>query len=180
MQSQLFLISEFGKGSEFYFSIQFRTAVNRKEIVQKHPAQISKITEADSIIEDNIKILIAEDNEINMLLVKKILMQMFPKAILYEARNGKQAVKIYNSIPLDIILMDVQMPKKNGYEATLEIRQLEQSKRTAIIALTAGIFNKEKKKCLECGMDAYISKPINPAHLQQAIVQCLANRRSVI
>jgi PAS domain S-box-containing protein len=180
MQSQLFLISEFGKGSEFYFSIQFRTAVNRKEIVQKHPAQISKITEADSIIEDNIKILIAEDNEINMLLVKKILMQMFPKAILYEARNGKQAVKIYNSIPLDIILMDVQMPKKNGYEATLEIRQLEQSKRTAIIALTAGIFNKEKKKCLECGMDAYISKPINPAHLQQAIVQCLANRRSAI
>jgi CheY-like chemotaxis protein len=76
--------------------------------------------------------------------------------------------------------MDVQMPKKNGYEATLEIRQLEQSKRTAIIALTAGIFNKEKKKCLECGMDAYISKPINPAQLQQAIVQCLANRRSAI
>ncbi len=180
MQSQLFLTSEYGMGSDFYFSIQFRTAVNRKGIVQKHPAQISKITEADSIIEDNIKILIAEDNEINMLLVKKILMQMFPKAILYEARNGKQAVKIYNSIPLDIILMDVQMPKKNGYEATLEIRQLEQSKRTAIIALTAGIFNKEKKKCLECGMDAYISKPINPAHLQQAIVQCLANRRSAI
>jgi PAS domain S-box-containing protein len=180
MQSQLFLTSEYGMGSDFYFSIQFRTAVNRKGIVQKHPAQISKITEADSIIEDNIKILIAEDNEINMLLVKKILIQMFPKAILYEARNGKQAVKIYNSIPLDIILMDVQMPKKNGYEATLEIRQLEQSKRTAIIALTAGIFNKEKKKCLECGMDAYISKPINPAHLQQAIVQCLANRRSAI
>jgi PAS domain S-box-containing protein len=180
MQSQLFLTSEYGMGSDFYFSIQFRTAVNRKGIVQKHPAQISKITEADSIIEDNIKILIAEDNEINMLLVKKILMQMFPKAILYEARNGKQAVKIYNSIPLDIILMDVQMPKKNGYEATLEIRQLEQSKRTAIIALTAGIFNKEKKKCLQCGMDAYISKPINPAQLQQAIVQCLANRRSAI
>ncbi len=180
MQSQLFLTSKFGKGSNFYFSIQFRTAVNKKQKVQPNPAQISKITEAASIIENNIKILIAEDNEINMLLVKKILMQMFPNAILYEARNGKQAVKISSSVPLDIILMDVQMPKKNGYEATIEIRQLEQAKRTAIIALTAGIFNKEKKKCLECGMDAYISKPIDPAHLQQAIVQCLANRRSAI
>lgn len=182
MNSQLFLTSEFGNGSDFYFSIQFRTAVKRNDLEQPNlnPAQISKITEVDSLIGENIKILIAEDNEINLLLVKKILLQMFPKAILYEARNGKQAVKIYNSIPLDIILMDVHMPKKNGYEATKEIRQLEQSKRTAIIALTAGIFNKEKKKCIESGMDDYISKPINPIHLQQAIVKCLADRRSAI
>lgn len=180
MQSQLFINSEFEKGSDFYFSIQFRTAVNRQETTKPNPAQISKITEVDSYIGENIKILIAEDNEINLLLVKKILAQMFPKALLYEARNGKQAVKIFKSIPLDIILMDVQMPKKNGYEATIEIRQFEQSQNTAIIALTAGIFNKEKKKCLDSGMDAYISKPINPALLQQAIMKCLAERNSVI
>ncbi len=73
--------------------------------------------------------------------------------------------------------MDIQMPKKNGYEVTSEIRQLEQSNRTAIIALTAGILNEEKKKCLESGMDGYISKPISPADLQQAILKCLNNKR---
>ncbi len=177
MQSKLFLKSELKKGSEFCFSIQFRTAVNRKDKIKPNAIQISKITEVDSLVGENIKILVAEDNEINLLLVKKILSKMFPKALVYEARNGKQAVEIYNSIPLDIILMDIQMPKKNGYEVTSEIRQLEQSKRTGIIALTAGILNEEKKKCLESGMDGYISKPINPADLQLAILKCLNDKR---
>lgn len=177
MQSKLLLKSKLGKGSEFCFSIQFRTVLNRKEQIKSNVVQSSKITEVDSLIVENVKILIAEDNEINLLLVKKILVKMFPKALIYEARNGKQAVKIYKNIPLDIILMDIQMPKKNGYEVTSEIRQLEQSNRTAIIALTAGILNEEKKKCLESGMDGYISKPISPADLQQAILKCLNNKR---
>ncbi|MEY4963921.1 MAG: hypothetical protein RLZZ323_1240 [Bacteroidota bacterium] len=179
MQSKLFLKSELGKGSEFYFSIQFRTSVNRKEQLKPTFIPKSKITEVDSLEVENIKILIAEDNEINLLLVKKILSKMFPKALLYEARNGKQAVNIFKSIPLDIILMDIQMPKKNGYEATFEIRQLEKYKRTGIIALTAGILNEDKKKCLEIGMDGYISKPINSADLQKAIIKCLYDKRIV-
>lgn len=180
MQSKLFLKSESGKGSEFCFSIQFRTAVNRKDKIKLNTIQSSKITEVDSLIGENVKILVAEDNEINLLLAKKILAKMFPKALIYEARNGKQAVEIYKSIPLDIILMDIQMPKKNGYEVTSEIRQLEQSNRTGIIALTAGILNEEKKKCLESGMDGYISKPINPADLQLAILKCLNEKRGAI
>lgn len=179
MQSKLFLKSEFGKGSEFYFSIQFRTSINRKEQLKPTFIPKSRITEVDSMEVENIKILIAEDNEINLLLAKKILSKMFPKALLYEARNGKQAVTIFKSIPLDIILMDIQMPKKNGYEATFEIRQLEKYKRTGIIALTAGILNEEKKKCFEIGMDGYISKPINSADLQKAIIKCLYDKRIV-
>lgn len=179
MQSKLSLKSESGKGSEFSFSIQFRTVVNRKKQIKSNAIQTSKIIEVDSLVGENVKILVAEDNEINLLLVKKILSKMFPKALVYEARNGKQAVEIYNSISLDIILMDIQMPKKNGYEVTSEIRQLEQSKRTGIIALTAGILNEEKKKCLESGMDGYISKPINPADLQLAILKCLNDKRGV-
>ena len=180
MQSKLLLKSELGKGSEFCFSIQFRTVVNKKEQIKPNAIQTSKITEVDSLIGENVKILIAEDNEINLLLAKKNLAKMFPKALIYEARNGKQAVEIYKSIPLDIILMDIQMPKKNGYEVTSEIRQLEQSNRTGIIALTAGILNEEKKKCLESGMDGYISKPINPADLQLAILKCLNEKRGAI
>lgn len=179
MHSKLFLNSEFGKGSEFYFSIQFRTSVNRKEQLKPSFIPKSKITEVDSLEVENIKILIAEDNEINLLLVKKILSKMFPNALIYEASNGKQAVSIFKSIHLDIILMDIQMPKKNGYEATLEIRELEKLNRTPIIALTAGILNEEKKKCLEKGMDGYISKPINSAELQKAIIKCLYDKKIV-
>ena len=173
MQSKLVLKSELGKGSEFCFSIQFRASVNRENQIKIKNIPSSKITEVDELVVENVKILIAEDNAINLLLAKKILTKMFPKALIYEAHNGKQAIEIYKSIPLDIVLMDIQMPKKNGYEVTSEIRKLEQSKRTAIIALTAGILNEEKKKCLDSGMDDYISKPINSADLQRVILKCL-------
>jgi CheY-like chemotaxis protein len=105
---------------------------------------------------------------------------MFPKALIFEARNGKQAVAIYKKIPFDIILMDIQMPKKNGYEVTSEIRKIEQSKRTAIIALTAGILKEEKQKCLDSGMDDYISKPINPIELQQTVVKWINQKKQII
>jgi CheY-like chemotaxis protein len=67
--------------------------------------------------------------------------------------------------------MDIQMPLKNGYETTTEIRQIELSKRTPIIALTAGILKEEKQKCLDLGMDDYISKPINSEELHSAILK---------
>jgi CheY-like chemotaxis protein len=105
---------------------------------------------------------------------------MFPKALIFEARNGNQAVEIYKKIPFDIILMDIQMPKKNGYEVTSEIRKIEQSKRTAIIALTAGILKEEKQKCLDSGMDDYISKPINPIELQQTVVKWINQKKQII
>jgi CheY-like chemotaxis protein len=63
------------------------------------------------------------------------------------------------------------MPLKNGYETTTEIRQIELSKRTPIIALTAGILKEEKQKCLDLGMDDYISKPINSEELHSAILK---------
>jgi CheY-like chemotaxis protein len=76
--------------------------------------------------------------------------------------------------------MDIQMPKKNGYEVTSEIRKIEQSKRTAIIALTAGILKEEKQKCLDSGMDDYISKPINPIELQQTVVKWINQKKQII
>jgi CheY-like chemotaxis protein len=80
-------------------------------------------------------------------------------------------IEIYQTVPLDLILMDIQMPLKNGYETTTEIRQIELSKRTPIIALTAGILKEEKQKCLDLGMDDYISKPINSEELHSAILK---------
>jgi CheY-like chemotaxis protein len=180
MRGKLFLKSELGKGSEFCFSIQFRTSIHEKNTKKINNLLLSKPKEVESLFEENVKILIAEDNEINLLLAKKLLIKMFPKALIFEARNGKQAVAIYKKIPFDIILMDIQMPKKNGYEVTSEIRKIEQSKRTAIIALTAGILKEEKQKCLDSGMDDYISKPINPIELQQTVVKWINQKKQII
>jgi CheY-like chemotaxis protein len=118
-----------------------------------------------------LRILIAEDNEINLLLVRLMIKNSFPNAVILEARNGLEVIEIYQTLPLDLILMDIQMPLKNGYETTTEIRQIELSKRTPIIALTAGILKEEKQKCLDLGMDDYISKPINSEELHSAILK---------
>jgi CheY-like chemotaxis protein len=164
MQSKLYLKSEPELGSEFYFSIQFKLAGASDKAVVQIDASIPKSDRA-------LRILIAEDNEINLLLVRLMIKNSFPNAVILEARNGLEVIEIYQTVPLDLILMDIQMPLKNGYETTTEIRQIELSKRTPIIALTAGILKEEKQKCLDLGMDDYISKPINSEELHSAILK---------
>ena len=106
------------------------------------------------------KVLIVEDNAINMLLAKTLVKKIIPESIIIEAFDGDQAIKQYQIEKPDIILMDIQMPNKNGFEATYEIRKIEQQLATPIIALTAGIFVEEKEECVKAGMNDYITKPI--------------------
>ena len=76
----------------------------------------------------------------------------------------------------DIILMDVQMPEMDGYTATAAIRELEKSRhlrRTPIVALTAHAMQGDQERCLDAGMDGYVSKPVQPADLLNAIEQCM-------
>jgi signal transduction histidine kinase/CheY-like chemotaxis protein len=177
MKSELHLDSEYGHGSNFYFSITVQ-----KADAQKIP-ELSFVEDCDETAKElaeklqNAKVLIVEDNKINMLLTKKLVKKMIPDCHIMEAYDGKEAIKLFKKEKLDIILMDVQMPKKNGYEATAEIRKLENSEETVIIALTAGILAEEKEKCLESGMDDYVSKPINPDDLQKALGNYLAKKR---
>lgn len=105
-------------------------------------------------------IMIVEDNAVNLFLTKTILKDIVPNAVLIEARNGKLAVDQFLAVTPDLILMDVQMPIMNGYEAADAIRKLEKEKRVPIIALTAGTVKGEKEKCLEAGMDDYVTKPV--------------------
>lgn len=115
------------------------------------------------------KIMIVEDNAVNLFLVKTILKDIVPGVSLVDARNGKLAVDQFLSVKPDIIIMDVQMPVMNGYEATQAIRELENGSRVPIIALTAGIVKGEKEKCIDAGMDDYITKPV----LRETIVKVL-------
>ena len=105
------------------------------------------------------KVLIVEDNKINMLLTKTLIKNKIPKAIIYEAENGIVGVELYKQHQPDLTFMDIQMPVKNGYEASKEI--LNMNPNAIIIALTAGIFTGEREKCLEIGMSDFIVKPLD-------------------
>ncbi|WP_186756904.1 ATP-binding protein [Echinicola salinicaeni] len=125
-------------------------------------------------------ILIAEDNQVNMILTKKLLHNFIPKAVILEAKNGKKVIEVYNENEVDIIFMDIQMPVLNGYEATDAIRKIESKtgKHTPIIALTAGILNNERQKCLEAGLDDYTSKPMNKKDIGKILHQWLLEKIS--
>jgi PAS domain S-box-containing protein len=129
---------------------------------------------------ENITILIAEDNTINMLLIKSIIHSISHKINLIEVNNGQECIEIYKTQPIDIIFMDIQMPEINGYEATREIRKLEQlqdqSKHTPIIALTAGTVKGERERCTEAGMDDYITKPIIRSTIENILNQWIFSK----
>ncbi|WP_330444282.1 PAS domain-containing hybrid sensor histidine kinase/response regulator [Flavobacterium sp. C4GT6] len=111
--------------------------------------------------DQTINILIAEDNPVNQFLAKTIIQKVLPKANIVVAEDGEKAVKIYRSMPLDLIFMDIQMPVMSGFDATKKIRSLEDSDtHIPIIALTARALKGERERCLDAGMDDYITKPI--------------------
>jgi CheY-like chemotaxis protein len=118
--------------------------------------------------------MIAEDNKINMLLIKTIIKNIFTDATLFEVLNGKEAVDQFDKINPDIIFMDIQMPVMNGYEATKIIRSFENGHKIPIIAVTAGVEKEEKIKCIEAGMNAHIAKPIMKGAIEETIIKWLA------
>lgn len=173
MGSKLQLSSIYGKGSNFYFTINVKKFTYNKNIKSK---QVNHNTDNKiSIFEnkDPKKILIVEDNQINMLLVKTLIKKLIPNSIIISAFDGNESVEQFLKEQPDLILMDIQMPNKNGYEATIEIRKLEALSRTPIIAVTAGIFTGEKEKCFEIGMDDYLPKPIVINDLENIILKWL-------
>jgi CheY-like chemotaxis protein len=169
MGSKLNLSSQYGKGSDFNFLLELKQS-NKKKYIKESITDLIEANKGSVAVNYNqTKILIVEDNRINMLLAKKMIKRIIPNCIIFEASDGKEAIKLYKKEKLDIILMDIQMPKKNGFETTLEIRKLSHSGTPPIIALTAGIFVEEKEKCLSSGMNDYISKPIILSDLEQIL-----------
>ncbi|MEA3443499.1 MAG: response regulator [Bacteroidota bacterium] len=116
------------------------------------------------------RVLIVEDNPINQKVAGIYLQRLgFDMEI---AENGEVGVEKFRNNNYDIILMDINMPIMDGFQATFKIREIEknnkQGSRTSIVAVTANAMNGDKEKCLEVGMDHYISKPYLPADLERA------------
>lgn len=137
---------------------------------QHQPPLPAATEEPDSnfIAAAHLKILVVDDNRVNVILAKELVNQAFEQVEVRTASNGKEAVTVYQEYQPDLILMDVQMPIMNGYEATRVIRRLE-NQRTPIIALTAGTIKGERERCLDAGMDDYLSKPISFKALKKAL-----------
>ena len=178
MNTSLKLESILGRGSIFYFDIlltgQFSSLITPEEwqvTSKKQVIETEEIDQAPSMNSDQPeqKIIIAEDNPVNLLLAKTLIRDIFPQAYLIVATNGYECIELYKKERPDMILMDVQMPELNGYDATKAIRGIEIGRRIPIIALTAGTIEGEREKCLEAGMDDYISKPIIRATFIEAL-----------
>ncbi|MCE7038757.1 PAS domain S-box protein [Dyadobacter sp. CY312] len=123
----------------------------------------------------SLTVLIAEDHMINMLLVKTMLLKINPNTRIIEAKTGSCAIEAFKTTRPDLILMDIQMPEMNGYEATRQIRLLENGLAIPIIALTAGTVKGEREKCLEAGMNDYLTKPVVKETLEKAIEKWVWN-----
>jgi len=169
MDSTLILESEYGKGSEFSFEVILKTSNENTTNEIENIELFFNPRERDDYGHENYKILIVEDNKINMLLAKTLVKQIIPNGTIYEASDGKEGVDKFIVLKPDLILMDVQMPVMNGYEATKEIRNLKNGEHIPIIALTAGTVVGEKEKCIEAGMNDYASKPILKEVLENII-----------
>jgi PAS domain S-box-containing protein len=130
------------------------------------------------LINQDFNILIAEDNPVNMKLSKIILSKISPTINIIEAENGLMAYEHVIKNQPDLILMDIQMPIMNGYETAKAIRTIDHGKNIPIIALTAGTVKGEKERCIDSGMNDYMSKPLVQDKLTEKIIKFLQPKNS--
>ena len=156
-------------GTTFSFTVNFENGSS-----ERLEQRIALEESVDGSILDGLIILIADDNEYNRIVARDTLKSEANVEIL-EAANGQEAIDLVGNMPFDVILMDVQMPGMNGFDATRYIRTNFESpaKETPIIALTASVLRTDLDKCKEAGMDSYIPKPFKPQQLITGIAQVL-------
>ncbi len=166
--SRISVTSQVNQGSTFRFQLTFRKVTGLPA-----PTVTAPILEPAAL--RPLKVLLAEDNQINQMLVRKVLSDW--GFTLEVAANGLIAIEKYTENPYDLILMDMQMPEMDGYEATAYIRKLKgRQGEVPIIAFTAHASPGEADKCLRAGADAYVSKPFKPEELLAEIQGLLQHK----
>lgn len=153
--------SEVGKGSVFVLELTFKTG---RKVISPTFKEVPKVSTGKKKGD----ILLCEDNELNQRLIKAILSEQGYNVVL--AENGKKGVEFLKKSTYDLVLMDIQMPLMDGYEATREIRQ-EIGSSVPIVALTANFLLSEKAKCLQTGMNDYLPKPFTKGDILSKVNQ---------
>ncbi|MFP4455952.1 MAG: PAS domain S-box protein [Desulfonatronovibrio sp.] len=174
MGGKIGLNSSPGVGSEFWFTIMLEKEKKGCPLPEDF---INKDQEVQSVqTQSSIRILMAEDNQINQLVAAKTLEKIGHRPDIVE--DGFQAVEAYQNKPYDLILMDIQMPGMDGIEATRKIRELEKTSnslsRIPVIALTAHATSEDRDRCLAAGMDDYLTKPVRPDNLREVLEKWLS------
>ncbi|AXI99980.1 Response regulator receiver domain-containing protein [Cyclonatronum proteinivorum] len=120
----------------------------------------------------NLNILVVDDIMMNRKLLAAVIKKIIPSAALTEAADGQQALDVFQRESFSAVLMDIQMPVMDGIEATRAIRAVEKERKlepVPIIAITAGAFTGGKTRCLDAGMNAYLTKPIDTKLLHMTL-----------
>jgi PAS domain S-box-containing protein len=163
--SNIVVQSEPGIGSMFQFDITFAKVRKRERLgIEKSPGSAKDL--------GNLKVLVAEDDLVNQMMLKKIL-QKWEVSQLVFASNGEEAIKLYGQTDFDILLLDLQMPIKDGFEVASHIRKLPDIIKNdiPIIALTASSFVEVKEQLEQAGIDDFISKPFIPDDLLSKLIK---------
>jgi signal transduction histidine kinase/CheY-like chemotaxis protein len=140
----------------------------RVPLITRH--SLRRMKDVQTVREDALKVLVVEDNAVNQKLTLRILEKQGHRVTL--AGNGKEAIAALEENNFDVVLMDIQMPEMDGFQATSHIRSPQSAVRdhdVPIIALTAHAMKGDRKRCLQAGMDDYVAKPINPKRLLEAM-----------
>jgi CheY-like chemotaxis protein len=163
------LESEPGVGSTFSFTLELRVPAGGDEAAGPEEAAPEQAP-AGCWRTAPVRILVVEDERINLLATRTMIRRLNEQAETVPAHDGLEAVELASREEFDLILMDVQMPRLDGYEATQRIREAEgQDRRVPIVALTAGVLTGERDRCLAAGMDDYLSKPVSMDSLCRAL-----------
>ncbi|NQZ12758.1 MAG: response regulator, partial [Algicola sp.] len=159
MEGNISVHSKCGEGSSFVVNL---TLMATDEKPQKQQAlQLKNFS--------NLRVLVAEDNAINQMVIKEFLKSIGIEPLM--VTNGAEAVTIVKRQTFDVVLMDCQMPVMDGYEATRQIRQKMDKNQLPIIALTADVMPEDKQLAVEVGFNAHLSKPIDINDLANCLAQ---------
>jgi PAS domain S-box-containing protein len=163
MKSEIQLESEQGRGSRFFFEVSFAKGESILEIVE------TKITNLKTGSMEGKRVLLVEDNNINVSVASRFLKKW--GLVVDVAENGKVALEKIAKSDYDLILMDLQMPVMDGFEATKNIRAVDKHRNLPIIALSADALRETKEKVFRYSMNDYILKPFNPDVVKEKIME---------